>query len=337
MVSLVMPARNEAASLESALRSKLRCTYPNLELVLVDDRSTDETGQIADALAQEEPRLRVVHLRELPPGWLGKVHAMQRGLEATMGEWILFSDADVHLDPTLLERVVAYAEAEAADHIALLPTMRSGRGLLEATLATVFRLLMVVMRLWGVSDARSSAAVGVGAFNLVRRSALVRTPGLDWLKMEIGDDVALGLMLKRAGARLRAINGVEDASVLFYPSFWAMARSLEKNGASFPFWGIVAVVLLVTGFELSPLFALAGPGGLRLAGLALLLLAAGVTFAFTRWFREPAWPALVPWLGILPLALVMLRSALLAQLRDGVAWRGTFYSRAEVRAGGRLR
>lgn len=94
-VSFIVPACNEGAEIEAALRSKLRLDYPSLQVVLVDDRSTDDTGTIADRLAAEDSRLTVLHLRELPAGWLGKVHALRRGLDQATGEWLLFSDADI--------------------------------------------------------------------------------------------------------------------------------------------------------------------------------------------------------------------------------------------------
>lgn len=234
-LSLIMPARDEEHTLEPALRSKLGNTYPELELVLVDDRSTDATGAVADAFARAEPRLQVVHVSHLPEGWLGKVHAMQRGLERASGEWVLFSDADVHLAPGMLERVIAHAEHEGLDHVCVLPRITSPCFLLQATISTFFRVICTGARLWAVPDPRSSAAVGIGAFNLVRRSALERSPGLEWLKMEIGDDVALGMMLKRSGARPAVLNGRSEVSLEFYPSLRALSRSLEKNGASIPF------------------------------------------------------------------------------------------------------
>ncbi|MFY0583586.1 glycosyltransferase [Cystobacter fuscus] len=126
-VSMIMPARDEARTLEPAMRSKLGNSYPELELVLVNDRSTDATGSLADRFAQEEPRLQVVHIEQLPADWVGKVHAMQRGLERASGEWILFSDADVHLAPKALERIVAYAEHEGLERIGRREAVLRGR------------------------------------------------------------------------------------------------------------------------------------------------------------------------------------------------------------------
>jgi hypothetical protein len=336
-LSVIMPARNEERALEPALRSKLRETYPELELILVNDRSTDATGAVADALARTEPRLQVVHVDTLPEGWLGKVHAMQRGYERASGEWILFSDADIHLEPGVLERVVAYAEREQCDHVCVLPTVTCSGPVILATLATFFRLICVGARLWAVPDPRSSAAVGIGAFNLVRRSALARTPGLEWLKMEIGDDAALGVMLKRSGARQAVLNGRSAVSLEFYPSIQALTRAVEKNGASIPFPVIVAGNLLLAVLEGGFLAGFVS-GHLPLVLLAAVTwaVAAGTTVGLCRWLGFKPGAAWVPFVGVLPLAWAMTRSGVLALVRGGVMWRGTFYPTAVVRAGLRL-
>jgi cellulose synthase/poly-beta-1,6-N-acetylglucosamine synthase-like glycosyltransferase len=337
-VSLIMPARDEERSLEPALRSKLRDTYPELELVLVDDRSTDGTGAVADAFARTESRLQVVHVEHLPEGWLGKVHAMQRGLERASGEWVLFSDADIHLAPGLIERVLAHAEHEGLDHVCILPTVTCSGALLQATLTSFFRMICTGGRLWAVSDPSSSAAIGIGAFNLVRRSALERTPGLEWLKMEIGDDVALGVMLKRSGARQAVLNGRSEVSLEFYPSLRALTRALEKNGASVPFpvlfFGNLFLVVLECGLLAG---VLSGHGPLRLLAVGTWAVASGVTLGLSRWLGFPRWPAWIPFLGVLPLAWAMVRSGVLALVRGGVLWRGTYYPTSTVRAGSRMR
>src|SRR5262245_58393739 len=108
-VSLIAPARNEERHIEQAVRSLVPIDYPGLEITIVNDRSTDRTGEILSRLATEFPQLNVVHLEELPAGWLGKNHALQLGADRSQGEWLLFTDADVIFEPTALRRAIAYA------------------------------------------------------------------------------------------------------------------------------------------------------------------------------------------------------------------------------------
>jgi len=141
-ISLVVPARDEGLHIAGALASKLTCGYPSLEVVAIDDRSTDDTGAIIDRAAASDPRVAAVHVTDLPEGWLGKVHAMARGLERATGEWVLFSDADVHVEPGALERIVAWAEAGGVDLVAVLPRVHPVGLLIDAGR----RLDMVAMR-----------------------------------------------------------------------------------------------------------------------------------------------------------------------------------------------
>src|SRR4051794_14286975 len=110
-LAVLFAARDEEGMVGEATRSMLAQDYPGLEVIAVDDRSVDATGAILDAIAAEDGRLRVVHVRELPPGWLGKTHALQGGSEATSARWLLFTDADVVLGPGALRKAVAFAEA----------------------------------------------------------------------------------------------------------------------------------------------------------------------------------------------------------------------------------
>lgn len=329
-VSLVIPARNEAEHVEAALKARLADDYPNLEVIFVNDRSTDSTGELADALAKTEPRLRVVHVAELPEGWLGKLNAMQRGLEQASGEWVLFSDADVAWTPGTLQGVLHYAEGERADHVSVLPRVTGKGALLQAAMAAFFRVILLGGRLWGVASAGSSAAVGVGAFNLVRSESFAKTPGFEWLKMEIGDDMALGVMMKRAGFASRVLNGRERLSLDFYASYGAMVRAVEKNGAAAPFpilvLANVALVVLELGFFLGP----------KQAVVSGLLLGALATWRACAWLGLPRWPSLLPGAGMALLGAAMVRSAVLCLRRGGVLWRGTLYPVASVRAGNRL-
>jgi cellulose synthase/poly-beta-1,6-N-acetylglucosamine synthase-like glycosyltransferase len=325
-VSVIIPARDEGAQVRAALEAKLADGYPALELVLVDDRSSDDTGRVARALAASDPRLTVTRVDALPVGWLGKVNALRQGVEVARGEWLLFSDADVHLAPGTLARVIAWAEAEGVDHVAALPSVTPGDRLTTLSLSSFF-LFVLFARLWAVRDPRSTAAAGVGAFNLVRRRALERSPGLERLKMEIGDDQALGVMLKRSGAAQRVLVAREAVSLQFYASFEAMTRAVEKNGATAPLPVMLLGLGLLVALELGWMVWLGHP-----LGWAIGALAAATSWGVARWLGHPRWPAALPGLGMLPLGAVLARAALLAWRRGGVVWRGTFYPTEVVRS-----
>jgi len=314
-----------------ALEARLREGYPSLEVVLVDDRSTDDTGDQARALAALDPPVTVTRVDTLPDGWLGKVHALQQGLLMARGEWILFSDGNVRLAPGTLSRIVSWAEQEGLDHVAALFSVEPADGMTTLAVDAFFRFLVAVTRLWAVEDPKSSAALGVGAFSLFHRSVLERTPGLEWLKMEVADDVGLGVMLKRlGGASQRVVVAREAVSLQFYPSFAALTRAMEKNGASGP---MLSVLLALAALEVG---WLAGFATWWPLGVSAWVLSALISYSTARWMGLPKWPALFPGLGFLPLAAVLARSAVLAWVRGGVMWRGCFYPTSAVRAGRRL-
>ncbi len=330
-LTMVVPARNEAESIGEALAAKLGEGYPALEVMVVDDRSTDQTLAIAQGCASSDARVRVTHIEALPEGWLGKVHALQRGLEQSTGEWILFSDADVHLAPGTMTRLIAWAEANRVDHIPILPSVTSQGVFLSPTMTTFLRLFCTLVPLFRVSDPASEVAVGSGGFSLFRRSALARTPGLEWLKMDIADDMALGVMLKRAGAVQRVVVGQEWVLLGFYPTIGVLNRALEKNGASAPL-----PVILVTSIGLALLEAgwVAGLFGAWWGlSAATFAVAFATQWAHSSWVKVARWPALVPGLGAMVLGSVVIRSGVLAVKRGGVLWRGTFYASKIVREG----
>lgn len=340
-LSLIVPACNEADTLEAATRDKLSTRYPNLELVLVNDRSTDATGEIADRLAAGDLRIRVVHITALPDGWLGKVHALARGAAVASGELLLFSDADVHFAPETLERVVAACESRGHDFVTLMPRFLASGGLIDLVLTTFLRTLISMGRCWKVEDQSSRAAAGGGIFNMVRRSALERSPGIEWLRMEVADDVAFGQMMKHSGARCALYDGTDDVSLYYYRSVGEAARGLEKNAyamfTGFNLPGHFACLLFGATVELGSLVGLlAADSQARLVGGAALLFMTLTQTIAARWLKRPLWTGLVPWLGPVAMLTLSARSAVLAEWRSGIVWRGTSYSLTALRAGRRL-
>ena len=173
-VSVIVPARNEIEMVEPALRSVLDLDYPDLEVVAVDDRSDDATGSVLDTLAASDSRLKVIHVADLPVGWIGKNHALQRGAEIASGELLLFTDADVLFERTVLVRAVRHLMTHGYDHLTMPADVRVASAALELFVAAFALLFNGYFRPWRVSDPRSSAAVGFGSFNLVRRAAYER-------------------------------------------------------------------------------------------------------------------------------------------------------------------
>ena len=239
-LSVVIPACNEAATLESAVATLLQQDYPDLEIVLVDDRSTDGTGELIDRLAHQDPRIRTVHVETLPHGWLGKVHALHRGVEQTSGAWLLFTDADVHFATGTLRRAIAVVLHQCVDHLTLIPRAIQKSFWLDVAVNTFGLLFFITTRAGSVNRPGSKAFVGIGAFNLVSAERFHRTVGFEWLRLEPGDDVGLGMIMKQAGGTTRLAFAYEDLSVRWYASVAAMFKGLEKNlfgpGSDYRWW-----------------------------------------------------------------------------------------------------
>lgn len=335
LVSLVVPARNEERNVEAAARSLLAQRYPSIEIIAVDDRSTDGTGAILDALAAVEPRLKVVHLKELPSGWLGKNHALSVGAAAARGDWLLFADADVIMAPDSISRAVAYAERRGLDHLTVLPDTLMPGLVLKAFVVVGVIIFGMALRPWKARDPRSRHFVGVGAFNLVRASAYARAGGHEPIRLRPDDDIKLGKILKRSGARQDALSGHGMVSVEWYRTVGETIDGLMKNSFSVVQYNPLAMLggvafYLVLG--LAPLAALllgAGPlrwfGGIAVAWQLLL-------HSFVA--RETHLPLravlLYPVIYVL-FAWIVLRALVLTLSQGGIVWRDTFYPLAELR------
>jgi hypothetical protein len=337
-LSMIVPARDEAQAIGDALRSKLACGYPAVEIVVVDDRSSDGTGEIARRLAAEDRRIAVARIDELPAGWLGKVHALTTGVERATGDWLLFSDADVHVAPGTLERAIMYAEANAVDVVAIMPRMDPVSLPLDACMAATVRMIMLVGRTWRANDDRSPVGFGVGAFTLVRRSALARTPGLAYLKMEVADDVALGSMIKASGGRCRLFTSREAVHLVFAERLGVLARSLEKGGGilGFSLWRTLLVAAAWLAVDLAiPVGAIACGGPAAVVG-AIHLLALFATHAVLAGHCAAPLRGALAWpLGTVLSIAMFVRSGALAWWRGAIVWRATSYSRREIEAGRR--
>ncbi|MDB6114824.1 MAG: pgaC 2 [Lacunisphaera sp.] len=327
-VSVIFAARNERLTVGAAVPTMLRLDYPDLEILAVNDRSEDDTGALLDKIAATDPRLRVLHVQELPDGWLGKTHALQLAAKQAAGEWILFTDADVHFQPGVLKRAVAHARAHSLDHLAAVPQLHEQGHWLGICVSAFSLIFALFVRPWRVPNPASRCHGGVGAFNLVRTSTYLKLGGHTPLRLRPDDDLKLGKLMKSGGFS-EIVLGAGAISVAWYASAGELVRGLEKNAFAGVDYRISMIFGAVTAHVVGvfwPLVALClthGPAQwLWLASIAVMLGVAVDNHRFDggRWWHGLFVPA-----GIAVLDYAMVRSMVLTLWRGGIVWRGTHY------------
>jgi glycosyltransferase involved in cell wall biosynthesis len=330
-LSVVLAARDEATSIRGAVSSLLAQDYPALEVVAVDDRSGDATGAILDELVAAHPALKVVHVDALPDGWLGKTNALARGAAEATGELLLFTDADVLFADGALRRAVAWAGRERLGHAVAFPHFVAP-GLLERSFVSLFGLFVFVhLEANTLGRPGSAAHVGVGAFNLVRRDAYQMIGGHSRLRLEVADDVKLGLILRRSGVRQRCADSGGLVRVRWQRGFVASMVGLIKNffaGCEFR-WRValrhVVLVPMATTFP-AVCLALSSDSLTRVVAAAATALSVALHGATARRIAGGRGHEglLLPIVGLC-IAGVSLVSAVVTTVRGAVIWRGTRY------------
>ena len=340
-LSVIVPACDEAETIEAATRSKLDSGYPNLEIVLINDRSEDETGEIIDRLAEQDSRIVAVHVDELPGGWLGKLNALHQGVKRATGDYLLFTDADVHFEQGALPRAVTYCEENRLGHLAVLPQGYRVGPLVDLACAFFWRMIFAAGTMWKVQEPESKVTAGVGAFNLVRRSDFEKTKGFEWLRMEPADDMALGMMMKNSGAGSVVLSGRGQVGVQLVRSLPEAVRSSEKGIMvhRFSLWRPVVVGIVLLLLELAPYLAWIPSGSVVPPVIGSMALAAGLasSLLIARFMGNPILPAVFHSLGALLMIGAMIKSGVAAARRGGLVWRGTFYPKDKLLDAQRLR
>ncbi len=342
-LSIIITACNEAETIKPAVNTLLEQDYPDLEILLIDDRSTDETGAIIDGIAEEDSRVKAVHIDKLPEGWIGKVNALDTGTKMANGEWMLFTDADIHFRQGTLRKAVSLAEADKTDHFALLPKPTANSFWFDVVIHTFGAIFLHGTGAVDVGRPGSKAFVGTGAFNLVRRIAFNNTEGFSWLKMEPIDDVGLGLMLSISGAKSSFAITIRDISLVWYPSIKAMFKGVEKNFfgavANYSLIKMVIIVAFIWAFAFAPLAALMFFNVLPVFMLGIItyvFMAFGAFFVKEK-FGQKFFPLFLAQFGLLMVSVMLLRSGIICKLKGGIDWRGTRYKTEDLLAGQRLK
>jgi glycosyltransferase involved in cell wall biosynthesis len=357
-VSIIVPARNEQEAIRETLKNLLALDYPQYEIIAVNDRSTDRTGLIMDEVARAHntddlvnasslstladksvrpTRLKVIHILELPPGWLGKTHAMWTAGKESTGEWLLFTDADVLFKADCLGRAVAYAESEPADHVVLFPRMITKQAS-ETMMIAFFQALFVFgHRPWKVADPRARDHMGVGAFNMVRRSAYEEIGTYQALRMEVLDDMKLGKVIKKAGFRQRCVFGEDLISLHWAKGAFGIVNNLTKNFfavLSFQWLRTVATIIGLGLLNLGPFLGLFfAHGWARLPYAIALISLFAIYYGMSKMSAIPPYYFFLHPVSTSLFMYTLMRSMFHTLWNDGIEWRGTKYPLDELRKG----
>lgn len=335
-LSIIVPARNEERHVEEAIRSLLNQDYPAIECIVVDDRSTDQTGAILERLTQQDSRLRLLTISSLPQGWLGKNYALHRGAQIANGAYLLFTDADVVMHPLTLRKALQHMIMQDLDYVTIAPQITMRRAALQVVAAIFGFVLLILFQPWKMRNPKSPCHIGIGAFTLVRTEAYRVLGGHKPIAMRPDDDLKLSKLFKRRGYRQDLLLGQGMIFVEWYASLRELIEGLLKNtfaGVDYRISLVVLGTLASFAVHLWPWVGLAVTTGLAqfLYGLVLLLMLTVVSGILASQGINPLWAIGFP-AAILLLLYIQWKAMLIALWSGGITWRGTHYPLKALKA-----
>jgi glycosyltransferase involved in cell wall biosynthesis len=336
-ISVILAARDEAAKLPGAIQTLLAQDYPHYEVIAVNDRSQDATGQILEQFALTNRHLRVIHVGELPASWLGKPHALWRGYQQSQGERLVFTDADVHFARDLLRRAASLARAQNWDHVTLFGSLELD-GFWEKVGTTYFGVGFIFgVEPWRVHDPRSRRYMGAGYFQLLRRSTYEAIGAHKRLAMEVVDDMKLGKLVKLGGFLSGVAVADEHVRLRWHRGLGEMIQGVTKNffaASNFSILRVFRDVASVLCISVMPFVLFPFSRGLvRLFSAMAAILALAVHTQCARNYHLAPQYGLTHPLGAAIFCYMLLRSMVVTLWRGGIVWRDTFYPLEELKRG----
>ena len=321
-LSVIIPACNEEESIEQAIRQLISQDYPDLEVIVVNDRSTDETGAVLEKLKVQYPQLKVITIYDLPPNWLGKNHAIYQGVKEATGEWLLFTDADVMFSHGSLKKTLRYALEHTLDHLTISPDLFYG--------GVFYRAFLTYLSFAITATVMVTNKVGIGAFNLVKKSVYQEIGGYEAIAMRVADDMSFGELVVNKGYKQDfGLSGKGFIIVKWYNTLFDLLKGIQKNQfAHFKYSVVTTLVICLyallvgvypfVGIFLGPIWARA------LCGISVLSL-------FAVYNRQAKYTNISrSYVVIHPISVLLYIGAILNSVvktisRGGIEWRGTVY------------
>lgn len=336
MVSIIFSALNEEKDIEATISAMLKLNYPAFEIIAINDRSTDRTGDLLNRLQQQHPKhVHALHIEQLPKGWLGKNHALHLGAQHAKGQWLLFTDADAHMKPDLLTKAMSYTLTKHLDHLTILEHHLRHTFWLNVFFLAYYVCYTMAMKPWRIRYAWSKKSLGHGAFNLVKKQSYDSCHGHQTIAMECLDDLKFGQMIKQHGFLQDTVDGRDFLERQWYGTTQEMIAGLKKNSFAYSGYRLLHTlsdIVFALMLYLWPILAVILFSGtlfwLNVVNIALTLAMCAYVAGQFRLEKRYAWfyPA-----AILLLIYTVINSVIATYTHQGVVWRGTHYSLKDLK------
>jgi glycosyltransferase involved in cell wall biosynthesis len=335
-ISIIITAKDEEAAIPETLQRIAQLDYPNLEIICVNDRSEDQTGDLIERFSKKDGRVKALHISQLPEGWMGKNHAAHCASKQATGEWLLFLDADVQLESDMLKRIMTHIHNRSLDHVTVL-----FHYLCSGIIYNIFHIahkafgFVVGLKPWMARVSASKRSINIGHFCLVNKSVYEQCGGHQAVAMECLEDVRFGELIKKHGFKQEAISCQNHAKIEWYATWQEMFIGIRKNSFAFFHYKLPPVILGTLGWIalfVVPFFAMLLTRGYAQLGFGIaVFFLYSIAFEACRFFKMP-----MRFLPLLPIGLIihlwpMYASVFYFYKNKGICWRGTFYSAEQLR------
>lgn len=327
-LSVIIAAKDEEKEIEKSVRTLLNQDYPDFEIIVVNDRSADQTENILKRLTDEFSNLKIQTIQILPEKWLGKNHALWVGANSASGEFLLFTDADIRFSKHCLRKIVADVKVKQIQFASCLPEFETKSFFENVFNLTFATLLSIRIKFWWVSKPYKSAFCGVGAFNLVEKKSYFGMGGHEKLKLEVADDLVLAKLMKAFGAKSAMYSGKNELSVSWQSGgLKSSIKGIEKNafsGFNYSWLKMIPQLLGLTVISLFPFFGFFFGWEMGILGIFPLIM----IYYFNQHFQQKSAFYFITFpVGVFFFIYAVLKSALKITQQGSVNWRETKYDK----------
>ncbi|MYL19688.1 glycosyltransferase [Halobacillus litoralis] len=335
-ISVIIAAKDEETTITQTLESLIHQTKSPDEIIVVNDRSGDRTGALINEAAACHPQIVPVHVTELPEGWLGKNHALYLGSSKAAGDYLLFTDADIHFHGDTLRYAMKLMEKHKLDYLTAAPDLQARSLLLKGLISFFLFGFSYLKRPWTANDPSSNKGMGIGAFQLIRTKAYQHMGGHEKMKMRADDDLALGQRMKEGRFSQMFVSAKQHLSVEWYPNLSSALRGFEKNafaGLNYSFLLSISALFGVFVSQILPFFLLfhSDPSVQIISFINVLLLFCLYILSTRAFTTYPLWLAAALPVSAALFLFMLARALILTWLRGGIEWRGNRYSLRELK------